>query len=151
GLADAVIVLDRDCRVVAWNAAAEKITLPLVRGIPLSLALRNPDVIEAARRTAETGRAEDAEYYERTPVDHWTEAHVYPITIPESAEEKRDLVLLSLHDLTPLRRIEEIRSDFVANASHELRTPLASLTGFIETLQGSARDDAKARSKFLGI
>ena len=45
-------------------------------------------------------------------------------------------------DLTPLRRVEEMRADFVANASHELRTPLAALSGFIETLQGPARDDA---------
>jgi two-component system phosphate regulon sensor histidine kinase PhoR len=44
-----------------------------------------------------------------------------------------------------------MRADFVANASHELRTPLAALTGFIETMQGSARDDASARERFLGI
>jgi two-component system, OmpR family, phosphate regulon sensor histidine kinase PhoR len=44
-----------------------------------------------------------------------------------------------------------MRADFVANASHELRTPLASLIGFIETLQGPARDDAAARERFLGI
>jgi two-component system phosphate regulon sensor histidine kinase PhoR len=44
-----------------------------------------------------------------------------------------------------------MRADFVANASHELRTPLAALSGFIETLQGSARDDAKARERFLAI
>jgi two-component system phosphate regulon sensor histidine kinase PhoR len=44
-----------------------------------------------------------------------------------------------------------VRVDFVANASHELRTPLASLTGFIETLQGPAKDDSAARERFLGI
>jgi len=44
-----------------------------------------------------------------------------------------------------------MRADFVANASHELRTPLASLSGFIETLQGPARDDAAARERFLDI
>ena len=44
-----------------------------------------------------------------------------------------------------------MRSDFVANASHELRTPLASLSGFIETLQGPARSDAPARDRFLAI
>ena len=47
------------------------------------------------------------------------------------------------------RRLEMMRVDFVANASHELRTPLASLLGFIETLQGPARDDAAARERFL--
>jgi two-component system phosphate regulon sensor histidine kinase PhoR len=60
-------------------------------------------------------------------------------------------MLMSFHDQTPLRRVEEMRADFVANASHELRTPLAALSGFIDTLQGPARDDPKARERFLGI
>ena len=44
-----------------------------------------------------------------------------------------------------------MRADFVANASHELRTPLAALSGFIDTLQGPAREDASARERFLSI
>ena len=44
-----------------------------------------------------------------------------------------------------------MRVDFIANASHELRTPLASMLGFVETLQGSAHDDAEARDRFLAI
>jgi len=55
------------------------------------------------------------------------------------------------HDQTPLRRVEELRADFVANASHELRTPLAALSGFIDTLQGPAREDTNARERFLAI
>ena len=58
---------------------------------------------------------------------------------------------MTFNDLTPLRRVEEMRADFIANASHELRTPLAALLGFIETLQGPAKDDAAARDKFLAI
>jgi two-component system, OmpR family, phosphate regulon sensor histidine kinase PhoR len=69
----------------------------------------------------------------------------------EGASRSPDLVLITVHDLTPLRRMEEMRADFVANASHELRTPLATLSGFIETLQGPARDDTPARERFLGI
>jgi two-component system phosphate regulon sensor histidine kinase PhoR len=61
------------------------------------------------------------------------------------------MLLLVFHDLTPLRRVEEMRADFVANASHELRTPLAALSGFIDTLLGPARDDAAARERFLAI
>ena len=49
------------------------------------------------------------------------------------------------------RNADRVRVDFVANASHELRTPLASLAGFIETLQGPARDDPAARERFLAI
>jgi two-component system phosphate regulon sensor histidine kinase PhoR len=63
----------------------------------------------------------------------------------------RDMLVMTFHDLTPLRRVEEMRADFVANASHELRTPLAALSGFIETLQGPAKDDAAARERFLAI
>jgi two-component system phosphate regulon sensor histidine kinase PhoR len=61
------------------------------------------------------------------------------------------LYMLAFRDVSDLRRIERMRSDFVANASHELRTPLASLRGFIETLQGPARADPKAQERFLGI
>ena len=74
-----------------------------------------------------------------------------PVALAESLAGRRDLVIVTLHDLTPLRRIEEMRVDFVANASHELRTPLASLSGFIDTLQGPARDDPAARERFLAI
>jgi two-component system phosphate regulon sensor histidine kinase PhoR len=56
-----------------------------------------------------------------------------------------------IRDETDSRRNERMRADFLANASHELRTPLASLTGFIETLRGHARDDVAARDRFLGI
>ena len=58
---------------------------------------------------------------------------------------------LTLHDITALKRAEQMRADFVANAGHELKTPLATLVGFIETLLGPARDDAAARERFLGI
>ena len=59
--------------------------------------------------------------------------------------------LLHLRDETDARRSERMGADFLANASHELRTPLASLLGFIETLQGPARKDDKARDRFLTI
>ena len=70
---------------------------------------------------------------------------------PLSGADGQRLALLTLRDETELRRSERTRADFLANASHELRTPLASLTGFIETLRGHAKDDAKARDRFLGI
>jgi two-component system, OmpR family, phosphate regulon sensor histidine kinase PhoR len=61
------------------------------------------------------------------------------------------VAVMTLHDVTELKRTEQMRADFIANASHELRTPLATLTGFIETLRGPARDDAEARERFLAI
>jgi two-component system phosphate regulon sensor histidine kinase PhoR len=61
------------------------------------------------------------------------------------------MAVLAFRDETELRRVERTRVDFLANASHELRTPLASLSGFIETLRGHAREDEGARERFLGI
>jgi two-component system phosphate regulon sensor histidine kinase PhoR len=60
-------------------------------------------------------------------------------------------VLVLFDDITQARMTERMRVDFVANASHELRTPLATLSGFIETLQGPAAEDAPARRRFLDI
>jgi two-component system phosphate regulon sensor histidine kinase PhoR len=60
-------------------------------------------------------------------------------------------VLVLFDDITQARMTERMRVDFVANASHELRTPLATLSGFIETLQGPAAEDAPARRRFLEI
>jgi two-component system phosphate regulon sensor histidine kinase PhoR len=151
GIPDAVIALDRDGRVVTWNKEAQKIAPALAPNTALSLALRSPDIIEAVRRAVSSGNAERVEVYERVPVDHWTEAHIVPISLPNTSIGSAHLILLTLHDLTSSRRVEEMRADFVANVSHELRTPLASLSGFIETLQGPARDDSEAQKRFLSI
>jgi two-component system phosphate regulon sensor histidine kinase PhoR len=109
-----------------------------------------PELIEAIGRAYTHGEEQRIEYSSRVPLERWFEAIVMPVT-REPSSGRPDLVLMTFHDLTPLRRVEEMRADFVANASHELRTPLAALSGFIETLQGSARDDAKARERFLAI
>ena len=74
---------------------------------------------------------------------------VTPVPVPTTFGGTEKCMLLTFHDQTPLRRVEEMRADFVANASHELRTPLAALSGFIDTLQGPAKEDAKARERFL--
>jgi two-component system phosphate regulon sensor histidine kinase PhoR len=151
GLPDAVIVLDHDSQVVAWNSAAQKIAPSLVSGVPLSLVLRSADLIAAVRRAAAENRAERVEFNERVPNDAWWDTHIVPVALSGEGAETSNYIVLTLHDLTPLRRVEEMRTNFVANVSHELRTPLASLFGFIETLQGPAREDAPARDRFLSI
>jgi two-component system phosphate regulon sensor histidine kinase PhoR len=59
--------------------------------------------------------------------------------------------ILVFHDMTDLRRLENVRKDFVANVSHELRTPLTSIKGFIETLLGGAAKDPATGERFLKI
>ncbi len=146
GLPDPVVALDQRDDVVALNARASAVAPALRRGEPVSLGLRVPEVLDAIRRARASAAAQRAEFSQRVPLDRWYEAIVTPISGREAG-----LVLLAFHDLTPLRRVEEMRADFVANASHELRTPLASLSGFIDTLLGPAREDPAARERFLGI
>ncbi len=150
GLPDPVVALDRDGNVLALNAGARTVAPALRPGEPASLALRVPEVVDAIRRAAATGKPERVEFFERVPLDRWFEAFITALPGTQ-AGIRRGIVLLTLHDLTPLRRVEEMRADFVANASHELRTPLAALLGFIETLQGPARNDTAARERFLAI
>jgi two-component system, OmpR family, phosphate regulon sensor histidine kinase PhoR len=150
GVPDPVIALDRNGRVLTLNESARSLAPALRQGEPVSLALRMPELIEAIGRAYATGDEQRVEYSERVPTDRWFEVIVKPVR-REPKLRMPDLVLMTFHDLTPLRRVEEMRADFVANASHELRTPLAALSGFIETLQGSAREDAKARERFLPI
>jgi two-component system phosphate regulon sensor histidine kinase PhoR len=150
GVPDPVIALDRNGRVLTVNESARSLAPALRLGEPVSLALRMPELIEAIGRAYATGDEQRVEYSERVPIDRWFEVIVKPVR-RDPKLRMPDLVLMTFHDLTPLRRVEEMRADFVANASHELRTPLAALSGFIETLQGSARDDAKARERFLPI
>ncbi len=148
GVPDAVIALDRNGRVLTLNDAARSLAPALRQNEPVSLALRMPELIEAIGRAYATGDEQRVEYSERVPIDRWFEVIVKPVR-RDPKLQMPDLVLMTFHDLTPLRRVEEMRADFVANASHELRTPLAALSGFIETLQGSAKDDARARERFL--
>jgi two-component system phosphate regulon sensor histidine kinase PhoR len=150
GVPDPVIALDRNGRVLTVNESARSLAPALRLGEPVSLALRMPELIEAIGRAYATGDEQRVEYSERVPIDRWFEVIVKPVR-RDPKLRMPDLVLMTFHDLTPLRRVEEMRADFVANASHELRTPLAALSGFIETLQGSAREDAKARERFLPI
>ena len=150
GLPDPVVALDRDGRVLALNERARALAPALRQGEPVSFALRVPEVIEAIGRATKEAEEQRVVYVERVPLDRWYETVIMPVKRDPNTRG-RDLMLMTFHDLTPLRRVEEMRADFVANASHELRTPLASLLGFIETLQGSAREDPKARDRFLSI
>ena len=142
-----VLVVAGDSRVIAVNRHAKAILPALRTGGNLALALRDPDILDGIGRVFASGRSEQVAWRERVPVERVFDVTVAPLDQPAA---DRALVL-TLRDLTESLRVERMRADFIANASHELRTPLASLLGFVETLQGPARDDAHARTRFLSI
>ena len=145
-LRDPALLVGPDTRLRAMNASMRAL-LPAARaGDPLALTLRSPDVLDAANRVLEGAAAEGVVWRERVPVERVFDAYVAPLTVGGDR-----FVVLTLRETTEALRVERMRSDFIANVSHELRTPLASVMGFIETLQGPAREDPAARVRFLAI
>ena len=151
GMPDPAVLLDRAGRVIHLNVAAAQLAPALRKNELAQFALRSPEIITALREAIATTEPRRATYVDHVPVDRWMELVITPVPVPTTFGGTDKCMLMTFHDLTPLRRVEEMRADFVANASHELRTPLAALSGFIDTLQGPAKDDAKARERFLGI
>ena len=151
GMPDPAVLLDRAGRVIHLNVAAAQLAPALRKNELAQFALRSPEIIAALREAIATTEPRRAVYLDHAPVDRWMELIITPVPVPTAFGGVDKCMLMTFHDQTPLRRVEEMRADFVANASHELRTPLAALSGFIDTLQGPAKDDAKARERFLSI
>jgi len=146
-LPDPCFVLDRR-GVVRYANERARAAFPIRTGEALTFRLRAPDLIDAFDRVAKGGPSERVEFAERVPTERWFAAWFARL---DGADPRNPFVALIIDDLSEQRRTDRIRVDFVANASHELRTPLASLVGFIETLQGPAREDPVARERFLKI
>ena len=151
GMPDAAVLLDRAGRVIHLKAAAIHLAPALRKNELAQFALRSPEIIGALREAIATAEPRRATYLDPVPVDRWIELVITPVSVPTLFGGTEKCMLMTFHDQTPLRRVEEMRADFVANASHELRTPLAALSGFIDTLQGPAKEDAQARQRFLAI
>lgn len=152
---DPVILVDRRSVVIEVNPAARALLPSLKLRHPLSFALRAPEILDGIEEVLRTGQPLKVLYTTRVPTERAFEVQIGALPMPEGPAGGpmggQPNVVLFLRDLTSARRLEAMRVDFVANASHELRTPLASLLGFIETLQGPARNDVPARERFLGI
>jgi two-component system phosphate regulon sensor histidine kinase PhoR len=145
---DPLILLDERRRIVRANAQAAAFIGITPEPRDLAAAFRNPAVLAAADAVLGGERARVVDFSLTVPVERQLRARFARIDHPSPDGA---VAVLSLYDITELKRAEQMRADFIANASHELRTPLATLIGFIETLRGPARDDAEARERFLAI
>ena len=154
-LADPVLLVDggdRDDlnapRYLFANTAARDLLRVHRPAGPLTTAIRAPEVLSIVEEALFNAKPGEVMYESGGAQDRVWRARAAPLT-----SDRRDgrLAVLILRDETEFRRSERTRADFLANASHELRTPLASLSGFIETLRGHARDDEQARERFLAI
>jgi two-component system phosphate regulon sensor histidine kinase PhoR len=142
---DPLLLVDAAGRVVFANRPMQEFAGTDPLGKPIAAVLRFPAVLEAVGQAQETGESATAEFAERVPMERHYRAFA------TRAAQPPHLTAVLFHNLTALKRAEQARADFIANASHELRTPLAAVTGFIDTLRGHARDDEAARDRFLAI
>ena len=152
-LSDPCMVLDGRSVVLHANPAASRQFPAVTRGNPITFSLRNPELVQAIDAALRTGTTRSIELHETVPSETWEKVVVAPLRRPglDWFEDEQRQLIITFQSLTELKRVDALRSDFIANASHELRTPLASLLGFIDTLLGPAAKDAAAREKFLGI
>lgn len=145
-VADPLIIFDGYGTIVHVNAAAAAAFGGIAPGMALPLKFRAPEMQDLLDRVLTGQVAADAiEYAEKLPVER-----AYKVSA-SAVGHGTGLYVLAFKDQSESRRIDRMRADFIANASHELRTPLASISGFIETLRGPARNDAAARDNFLQI
>ncbi|WP_299983315.1 ATP-binding protein [uncultured Ruegeria sp.] len=139
------LLVDQSERIITANAEAQALLGQAIEGRHFATILRQPQVIEVIEqclRSKEPGRGRHLS--NDGAQDTTFEMQCRPIN-------EADAVLAVFQDVTHLEQAGQMRRDFVANVSHELRTPLTALMGFIETLQGPARDDSAARDRFLQI
>ncbi|KQV84507.1 phosphate regulon sensor histidine kinase PhoR [Rhizobium sp. Root1220] len=146
-----VMVLSGDASVLYQNRAAEKAFGEMTIGAHISARLRSPGILDMMRETIATNAPNQIEHSERLPSERVYIVRSAPVDLGDGQPTSERFFVLSFRDISEVRRIDRMRSDFVANASHELRTPLASLRGFIETIQGPAKNDPRAQERFLGI
>ncbi|MGE3712754.1 MAG: ATP-binding protein [Hyphomicrobiaceae bacterium] len=146
-LSDPTLVLDNEDIVAHYNPSCADFFAQIRLGAPISHVTRSPDLLSGIR-DARSGRDRTiVELQDRVPIDRRLSAII--TRLPVSDVEPPPDLLIVFRDITDQERVAQLRADFIAYASHELRTPLSSLRGFVETLQGPARNDEAARERFL--
>jgi two-component system phosphate regulon sensor histidine kinase PhoR len=140
---EGVIALDRDGQVALMNQAAQRllaITPESAVGRPLQETCSNPSLVDLAREAVEANELKKSELKEGGKL---LEVYATPL-------KGRTGVVLVVHDVTEVRRLEVVRRDFVANVSHELKTPLTSIRAYLETLlEGGAILEPENNVRFL--
>jgi two-component system, OmpR family, phosphate regulon sensor histidine kinase PhoR len=150
---DGLLVVDASGRVVVANETFRKLfsLREVSGGTPLLDAVRNVELHQLIVETLRNGEPRQSELAltgAQKNSERWLQVSAVPMK-NDKIETGGAVVLL--HDVTELKRVNEMRSDFVANVSHELRTPLSILRGYIETLLDNPKTSAKELARILEV
>ncbi len=150
GIIEGVVAVDREEKVILFNSASERMfALPkdkVIGGFCWEV-LRNSELNNLLKEVLNKGESLSRELTVFFPQERIFDVHAVPL----GDREKVWGAVAVLHDITGMRKLEEMRVEFVANVSHELRTPLTSIRGFVETLKEGAVDNPEERVRFLNI
>tara|TARA_B100000674_G_scaffold162473_1_gene130026 strand:- start:6992 stop:8401 length:1410 start_codon:yes stop_codon:yes gene_type:complete len=147
-LPNPVVMVNRQRVVTGFNRAAKGLFHNLETGRDLTRFIRDPILLDAFDDVAnERETMKHAEFVLAS--DAHRHFDVLTARLPAATGDRN--YVLTFSDLTELRKLEQMRADFATDAGHELRTPLSVLLGFIETLEGPAKDDPDALNQFLPV
>lgn len=149
-MVEGVMVLDYRSHVLQINPALERmfgVSRAEARGRPCAELFRHQELNDLVMSSLRSRANHEGEIV--LPLSNRC-LHI-EVSVAGGERENEACVVLVFHDMTELRRLENIRKDFVANVSHELRTPLTSIKGYVEALLDGAKDDPVASAKFLDI
>lgn len=146
-LPDPLLMINANTNIVFANSIAREFLGNDILHKPVREVFNDAHFDHALNQIiAEKSTAEwiDLEYQDNQSYSFRTRLERLP-----AAAKNNAIIVIVMHDITPFKIFKQQQADFFANASHELKTPLSILSGFIETLQGPAKDDEVAREKFL--
>jgi len=147
---ESVIAVDRDERVININKSAAKllgVDRENVKGKIIQEVLRNLNLQQQISQVLKNGESMEDEIVH---LDNGGERFLQTNIVSLNNKHRNVLgVLVVMNDVTRLRKLENVRRDFVANVSHELRTPITSIRGYVETLLDGALDNRDDALKFL--
>lgn len=142
------LIVGADDRITQANALATALFGRGLEGRSYVTMLRQPALLDCIERTLKDRQPLQTQLVTSDGTQD-TSFHVTCRYFEDFGIGQAGSVLVCFQDLTPTEEANRMRRDFIANVSHELRTPLTAMIGFIETLQGPASNDAKARDRFL--